>query len=429
MASTTNSSPSEARAVRLVARPERHLIRPAASRRHILFTVTTSAVESAPVRPPLRLGLVLDRSGSMAGDRLALAKRATLALLDRLTAADEVAVVVFDDQIDVVQPRAAVSPALRARVKSALRGIEARASTALHQGWLTGCHQIAADTLGLDGARLAHCFLLTDGQANVGLTDPEIVAGQAAAIRRNAAVGTSTFGVGMDYNEALLGPMAVGGGGQFHHLAGPAAIALTFDNALTALATAVAVNVRLEVHADSSVDLDVISAYHLDAEAPGAWSIGLGDLAARDERPVVVRATLPARGDAGDQSVRARLVWQVDGREWQSAWETVRFTYASHAACDAEVRDAAVMHWVGLHHAARAEREAVRLLNENRDADATTLLAHVSARIASYAGDDESLQGAVQSLAAPPAPAERKERYFQSQTRSRGQKDLRAPQP
>jgi len=179
-------------------------------------------------RAPLRLALVLDRSGSMQGEKLAIARRATLAVLDQLSERDSVAVVVFDSQIDRVQSLAHVTPELKRQVQKALKSIEARASTALHEGWLTGCNAIVKSVDESAEEELARCFLLTDGLANVGEVDPERIASEAAGVREHTRISTSTFGIGPDYNELLLGPMAVAGGGQFHHLRTPDEILNTF---------------------------------------------------------------------------------------------------------------------------------------------------------------------------------------------------------
>jgi len=100
--------------MQLQARPERQLIRPQRSLRHIDFVVR---VEEAPQtgdrRQPLTVALVLDRSGSMQGDKLTMARRAALAALDRLDERDQAAVVVFDDRIDVLQRAAPVTAAVK----------------------------------------------------------------------------------------------------------------------------------------------------------------------------------------------------------------------------------------------------------------------------------------------------------------------------
>ncbi|HLZ10881.1 MAG TPA: VWA domain-containing protein, partial [Chloroflexota bacterium] len=206
--------------VTLSPNPERKLIRPGSCHRHVDFqlAVVPAARTSGPSRVPVRLALVLDRSGSMTGGKLDLAKRAALLALDRLGPKDVVAVVVFDDKIEVILSAAPASPDVKVRVRVALMMIQPRAWTALHEGWLVGASEIASGDLETASPAVSRVFLLTDGQANAGVVDSEAIASQAADIRATTGIGTSTFGIGSDYNEGLLGPMAVAGGGQFHHL-------------------------------------------------------------------------------------------------------------------------------------------------------------------------------------------------------------------
>src|SRR5262249_26492864 len=84
----------------LRARPERRYLRPGGSRRYVAFTLQARRPTAPAGRAPLALALVLDRSGSMAGDKLQAAKRAALAVLGGLTPRDRVAIVIFDDQIE-----------------------------------------------------------------------------------------------------------------------------------------------------------------------------------------------------------------------------------------------------------------------------------------------------------------------------------------
>jgi Ca-activated chloride channel family protein len=424
--------------VQLDARPERRLIRPSGSRRHVDFALRVEAEPAAGrPRPPLTLALVIDRSGSMARGKLATAKQAALAVVDRLDERDQAAVVVFDDHIDVVQPAVSMTAADRQRVHSALAGVEARGSTALHEGWLVGCENIAAEQAER-GDRLARCFLLTDGLANVGTTDPEQIATEAAGVRERAAICTSTFGIGADYDEGLLGPLAVAGGGQFHHLRRPEEIARTFVGELEGLFAVALRGVRLEIEAAPGVQAEIVSEYWVTPAADGAtrWTVALGDLGAGEERHVVVRLAFPPGAVGTSHGPRARLVWAAHGGEARSAWQEVRFTYADHAACDGEAHDAAVMHWVGLHHAEKAEREALAQNRRGDFAGARKTLDTVRRRIASYAGADQALQERAEALealapaaAAPMAPMVAKEQYAEAQRRSRGQVDRRNPQP
>jgi Ca-activated chloride channel family protein len=421
--------------------PERRFIRIGGSFRYIDFYIRVDHVPTKVNvdRMPLTLALVLDRSGSMQGEKLATAKRAALSVLDRLDERDSAAVVVFDDRIDTVQALAPVTTNFKAGVRKALAEIEARASTALHEGWLTGCKAIASDTPPSRERSLARCFLLTDGLANVGMTDPEQIASEAAGIREHAGIGTSTFGIGNDYNESLLGPMAVAGGGQFHHLRTASEIANTFVGELGNLLSVAASQVRIEIEVESGMSADLVSAYWVNASSTNTLrqSITIGDLVSDEERHVIVRFGFPKQHGQDGQTVRARLVWMTDGSEQSSDWQTVHFSYADQRICDSELRDPKVMHWVGLHQADRAQREALQLNQRGDLQGAHEKLKKVAQEMEEYAGGDQELQAEVKSLrasasamsAAPLPSQEAKERYYQQQSRSRGQKDYRKSGP
>jgi hypothetical protein len=78
----------------------------AASRSRLSVLVElTAALAAAPTddsaRPARTLQVVLDRSGSMAGDRLSGAIMALLGLVDRLDPADNFGLVAFDDRVEL----------------------------------------------------------------------------------------------------------------------------------------------------------------------------------------------------------------------------------------------------------------------------------------------------------------------------------------
>jgi Ca-activated chloride channel family protein len=416
----------------LSARAERALIRPRRSYRHVDFRVgVTAAPRVGARRNPVTLALVVDRSGSMQGEKLVTAKQAARAVVEHLDERDRVAVVIFDDRIDVLQPLAPVTEAVKAGVAEALGPVEACGATALHEGWLTGCHQVAGDIAPAAAGAVARCFLLTDGQANRGLTEPEAMATQAADVLEQAGVGTSTFGIG-DYNDLVLGPMAVAGGGQFHHLRSAAEIAHTFVAELGELHAVAARHVCLEIETDADVAVEVVSEYHarqVDGEQLRQL-VTIGDLLVGEERHVVVRFGFPARGRQPHQVVRARLVCTTEGGQLSTDWQEVTFTYADDAQCNAEQRDPSVMHWVGLHHSSRAQLGAMTSSKRGDMQGARRRLREVAGRISAYAGDDADLQAAVQELEHAERDLDRnvdtKERWYASTLSSRGQRDLRS---
>jgi Ca-activated chloride channel homolog len=425
--------------VTLEVRADQRLIPHKESFRHLDLAVraTRAAGAAQAAREPLTLALVLDRSGSMSGGKVETAKRAALAVLERLDERDTVAVVVFDEHIDVLQPAASVTAAVKRTAREKLAAIGARGSTALHEGWLKGCQTIASTDLTPPEQGVWRCFLLTDGQANVGLIDPEQIASQAADIRERTRIGTSTFGIGDDYAEELLGPMAEAGGGRFHHLRTESEIATTFVNELGELLATAASSIKLELEVEPGVIVDVVSTFWATPMQNNAarWSIALGDLFDGEERHAVVRLGFADQPRREEQAVRARVLWTAGGAEHASEWTEVRFTYADEAAVAAEPVDASVIEAAGQHLADRTHREAIRLSKSGDIAGARRTMSHSRDLLAGYALASPSLAPELADIderqrqieEGPLDPRIAKEAYFQRQMRSSGKRDLRGP--
>ncbi len=419
--------------------PERRLVAPeGGSLRHISFNlqVAPATPGDATARPKLRLALVVDRSGSMSGAKLQTAKLAALAVLDRLTAQDEAVVVVFDHEVQVLQPLGPVTDLYRMQARLALGELAPGGNTALHEGWLTGCLAIARETAAISGGEIARCFLLTDGQANHGITDAEQIATQVHDVRNQASVSTSTFGIGDDYMEDLLGAMAVAGGGQFHHLRTVDEIANTFVAELGELLTIAAPRVRLEVAAPHrGVRAETISHYQTQNLADGqtGWVVDIGDLIHDEERQVVMRFRFPVGSEGESMTLRARMLWERGGVPCAGDWQDIVFTYAYLPQRSAEPFSRTALHWAGLHHGYRTRVMATRMNREGNLEGARRLLLSCASRIESYEGEDMDLQTMRRELQALAARmgTERlssmalKEQLSSSQRLSRGQRDLR----
>jgi Ca-activated chloride channel family protein len=113
-------------------------------------------VEAITTIESVQLGVVLDASGSMTGERMALARRATSDLLGQLTQADRFSVVAFGDQVGIVANRGTSV----AEAVAALESVRAGGGTALLDATFAGI--LAAD--GGDGPKLL--LVLTDGGNN-----------------------------------------------------------------------------------------------------------------------------------------------------------------------------------------------------------------------------------------------------------------------
>lgn len=258
------------------------------STRYLVVRLTAPIGQGGP-RPAVSVSLVLDRSGSMGGAKFELARQAVDGALRLLTPRDSFSVVVFDDRIDTVMSQSDAHAETRAEATRRLQEIRPRGSTDLCRGWLTGCGEVASRVA---GDVIGRTLLLTDGLANHGETNPDVLADRAAELRRRG-VSTSTFGVGADFDEALLGRLADAGGGAFHFLPDARSIPTMMATELGETLEVVARDVILTFQVPPNVSFTPIGSWRPEP-VPDGFRLPLPDLVARQEVEVVVRFDLPA---------------------------------------------------------------------------------------------------------------------------------------
>ena len=397
---------------RLSARLDRSLIRPPGnSARYLAVELTAPSAPKRKGRIPVNVALVLDRSGSMAGEKIVRAREAAVQAIRSLHDEDRFSIVIYDDAIDVLVPSTKATAQARRQAEGAVRDIEARNTTALCEGWLRGCEQVADH---LDAKEVGRCLLLTDGLANVGITDPDTIVRHASELRERH-VATTTFGVGADFDEVLLRRMAEAGGGNFYFIERGEQIPDFVASELGEALEVVARRATLSVAAEPGVRVECLNDFPV-TRARRDVKVSLGDLVSRQELSLVVKLTFPEGEVGAEQTVRLGLADEDDALRLEAV--EIVFTYASHAKVSAQPRDRAVDRTVAALYAARASREA---LEHNRDGDfegARRILTACQRRIREYAGDDPEMLAIIESLEArkvvyhaPMAALDRKIRY------------------
>ncbi|HKU78095.1 MAG TPA: VWA domain-containing protein [Pyrinomonadaceae bacterium] len=205
-------------------------------------------------RPDLNLSLVLDRSGSMEGEKMIRAREAAMFCVDQMLATDRLSVVTFDDRIEVLFPSEPVTN--KEAMKALISRVKARSSTALHEAWVRGGLTVSENMLDQGINRVV---LITDGLANVGITNTDEIVTQAMGLYQRG-VSTSTIGIGADFNEDLLMPMAQSGGGNAWHVVEPDDMQHIFQVELEGLIAQFAHTVSLSlIPADGVRVVDVLN--------------------------------------------------------------------------------------------------------------------------------------------------------------------------
>lgn len=146
----------------------------------------------------------------MSGRPLEEAKRCAEYVLSKLRPSDAVALVKFDNRVQRLWPAAPLGDGNAQH--AAIAGIHAGGNTNLHGGWNEGTDTLAD----VSGQGLKRVILLSDGQANEGVTDPNEIAAQCAAWATKD-ITTSTYGLGDSFNEELMVAMARAGGGNHYY--------------------------------------------------------------------------------------------------------------------------------------------------------------------------------------------------------------------
>jgi Ca-activated chloride channel family protein len=340
-------------------RADRGLVWAAGGRRHVLVRIAAPPGSGDKKRRPVHVSFVVDRSGSMGGPKLALAKTAVLQALEALRGDDRFSVVFYDHEVEVPAPSGPATSEARRAAAEQLRSVQARGMTALHDGWSAGTAEVSRT---LDPEAVGRCLLLTDGLANRGLTEPDELTA-AAATARAKGVATTTIGLGADFDERLLQSMAEAGGGRFYFVEHPAQIPDCLAGELGDALEVVAREVVLEIAAPAGVHVEPLNPYPFHAQ-DGVVRIALGDLVAEQELELVVRVDLPANAP-GEARPVAFTLRDRDGVLGAPRGE-VTFRHAPDADVHHQPRDPEAMLATARLYASRARAEA---LERNRLGD------------------------------------------------------------
>jgi Ca-activated chloride channel family protein len=242
---------------------------------------------------PANFSLVLDRSGSMDGEKMENVKEAVGYVVDHLSDNDLVSVTIFDDQVETLIPS---QPAQnRAEIKAKLANVIARGGTQISDGLKAGLAEVKK---GHAKDRVNRIILLTDGQT----WDDEDACLKLADEAGKQGIAITSIGIGDEWNEKLLLQLAERSQGNSHWIQNPISILDVFQQEVEGMQAVAATNLRVtarmskgvkphKVYVTSPMIVDVST----KAVNKSAVMTELGALDGKKGQSVLIEARIPVK--------------------------------------------------------------------------------------------------------------------------------------
>lgn len=237
-------------------------------------------------RAPLNVSLVLDKSGSMSGDKIRKARDAAALFVERLRDEDLVSVVAYDHRVQVLVPATKASD--REAINSGIGTLNAGGNTALHAGVSKGASETRKF---FDREYINSIILLSDGLANEGPSSTEELAALGASLAKEG-ISVTTLGLGLDYNEDLMTQLAMKGDGNHAFIERPESLTRFFDLVFGAVASVVAQEVSVKITCGDGVRPVRVLGPDADIEGQNV-TVRLNQLYSGHERGILVEVEVP----------------------------------------------------------------------------------------------------------------------------------------
>ncbi len=238
----------------------------------------------------INLALVLDTSGSMHGEPLQAAKETALAIAGLLSKEDVLTVITFDSTTEVVLQKMAMDDEGKRYARQTIAGIQTRGMTNLSGGWFEGAKQLS-EVMDSGEEYVHHLILLSDGRANEGLLDVDILCEHVTEMRERG-MSTSCVGFSDNYEMRWLEKMAEAGGGRLHDAEHPQEIAEVLMGELGEVRKTVLEDVRVYLQGSERIHIELLERYGTMSKSNGL-EVVLGSLISEAKRSLVFVVTLP----------------------------------------------------------------------------------------------------------------------------------------
>jgi len=303
-------------------------------RRHLIVSIKAPSAAREEGRPPLDLALVIDTSGSMHGQPLAYAKRAAAGVVECLQAEDRLTLVTFGWDVRVLFSDLSMDGSNKAHALGTIGLLGIGGSTYLSGGWLAAGASLA-ESAGQAPGRHRQIILLSDGFANVGVVEPDLLASGARSLL-DRGVSTSCVGVGDGYSTVQLDAIADFGGGRVHDAELPEEIVEVVSGELGGLSEVTVQAAELELVMPDGVTGRDLSGGPTTREGD-TLVCHIGAIRGGAERNLVLRLDLSGPATLSeDLTIAGQLRWTEPGSKERKS-EALSLTLDRAVGCPAPV--------------------------------------------------------------------------------------------
>lgn len=369
-------------------------------------------------RVPMNLSVVIDRSGSMNGERFIQAKNATRGLVEMLSEGDRLSLVTYGSDVTLEFPSMYATGANKRKMLAIIDGLRVSGMTNLSGGLEMAIEQTRAN---VKGDTINRVIMMSDGHANVGVTD---VRGLTTIVRNGLEYGvsTSSLGFGLDYNAPLMTALAVEGAGNYYFVDREDALAGIFAREITGISNTVARNARLVFDLAEGVEFLELHGFTHRQQGQRV-TVPLAEFYARQGKDIFVKLNAANQGPGPRSIMDLRLIYFDVAADREV---TLRANLATRVTTDA----ALVEEHINAHVLARGEQieiarsmkeamtryeagqaeEAAKILNEQRNRTRTARRQYNLPQADSFErveGEMAEMEEQMKAMPAQSAPARR----------------------
>jgi len=228
-------------------------------------------IQHRPHYSPVAVALVIDRSGSMGGLKLELAKVAAIHVVHMLDDNDVISVYAFDDKIkEIVGPTIVYGK--KEKIVSRIHKIKVGGATDIYSALRRARISMAQ----FAQSYVTRIILLTDGMPTYGVTDHDQIVGESERAY-GQGISVIALGIGKKYDECLLSRMADASNGYFEHISDVRTLPQIFEYYVRESTNVIARNTIVEILPADNVKVEILGRSSSLTEK-GSITVDIGDV-------------------------------------------------------------------------------------------------------------------------------------------------------